>query len=179
MTSTNSDEIKSVSHTTDSELQIRNEQIQNFIYPNMPKSNPHLYDKNKTRIISTNLFQLEYNDIFHNLTLFKIEEKPSLEENNYFLRRKIYNYIETHFPKNFKKNFFSGNILFSVIYVENQEQKNLYNKISFKETIGEKEYEITLTKIKEIKFKEVNDFCGNNQKIKQYIEILTFKKYSS
>ena len=32
MTSTNSDEIKSVSHTTDSELQIRNEQIQNFIY---------------------------------------------------------------------------------------------------------------------------------------------------
>ena len=31
MTSTNSDEIKSVSHTTDSELQIRNEQIQNFI----------------------------------------------------------------------------------------------------------------------------------------------------
>ena len=172
MTSTNSDEIKSVSHTTDSELQIRNEQIQNFIYPNMPKSNPHLYDKNKTRIISTNLFQLEYNDIFHNLTLFKIEEKPSLEENNYFLRRKIYNYIETHFPKNFKKNFFSGNILFSVIYVENQEQKNLYNKISFNETIGEKEYEITLTKIKEIKFKEVNDFSGNNQKIKQYIEIL-------
>ena len=67
MTSTNSDEIKSVSRTTDSELQIRNEQIQNFIYPNMPKSNPHLYDKNKTRIISTNLFQLEYNDIFHNI----------------------------------------------------------------------------------------------------------------
>ena len=172
MNSTNSDEIKSVSLTSDSENQIKEEKIKNFIYPIMPKRNPHLYEKNQTKKISTNLFELKYNDFFHNLTLFKIETNPDLSENNFILRRKIYNYIETNFPKNFKRNFFNGNVLFSFIYVENDAQKKAYNAIKFKEAIDEKEYEITLTKIKEIKFKEVNDFFGNNQKIKQCIEIL-------
>ena len=68
----------------------------------MPKRNPHLYDKNQTKKITTNLFELKYNDFFHNLTLFKIETNPDLSENNFILRRKIYNYIETNFPKNFR-----------------------------------------------------------------------------
>ena len=45
-------------------------------------------------------------------------------------------------------------------------------KIKFKEYIKGKEYEITLTKIKEVKFKNVNNSSGPNQKIKLYIETL-------
>jgi len=97
---------------------------------------------------------------------------PPFEENNYFLKRKIYNYIEANFPKNFKKNFFGGNVLFSLIFFENERDKEKYNEISFKEKINEKNYEITLRRIKEVKFKDVNNFNGENQKIKLYIETL-------
>ena len=172
MTSTNSDEIKSVSNTTDSEIQARREKIQNFIYSPMPKRNTNLYDKNIKIKIATNLFELNFKDTFHNLTLFKIEVNPPFEENNYFLKRKIYNYIEANFPKNFKKNFFGGNVLFSIIFFENERDKEKYNEISFKEKINEKNYEITLRRIKEVKFKDVNNFNGENQKIKLYIETL-------
>ena len=172
MTSTNSEEAKSVSNTTDSELQARREQIKNFIYPPMPKRNPSLNDENHKIKILTNLYELNYKDIFHNLTLFKIGVNPPYEESNYFLKRKIYNYIETNFPENFKKNFFGGNVLFSFINNENGKNKIHYKEIKFKEKINEKEYEITLTKIKEVKFKEVNNFTGENQKIKLYIETI-------
>ena len=103
MTSTNSDEIKSVSNTTDSEIQDRRKKIQNFIYSPMPKRKNELYDKCDKIKIATNLFDLQFKDKFHNLTLFKIEVNPPFEENNYFLRRKIYNYIEANFPKMKKK----------------------------------------------------------------------------
>ena len=172
MTSTNSDEIKSVSNTTDSEIQDRRKKIQNFIYSPMPKRKNELYDKCDKIKIATNLFDLQFKDKFHNLTLFKIEVNPPFEENNYFLRRKIYNYIEANFPKNFKKNFFGGNVLFSFIFCENEKEKNNYEKIIFKEKINEKDYEITLTKIKEVKFKDINDFNGENQRIKLYIETI-------
>ena len=60
MTSTNSDEIKSVSLTSDSENHIKEEKIKNFIYPVMPKRNPHLYDKIQTKKITTNLFTSKF-----------------------------------------------------------------------------------------------------------------------
>ena len=172
MNSANSDESKSLSNTTDSEIQARRGQIQKFKYPSMPKRNPFLYGNSNKIKIATNLFELKYKDIFHNLTLFKIEVNPPLEESNYFLKRKIYNYIETKLPKNFRKNFFGGNVLFSFINYENEKNKKNYEKITFKEKIYEKEYEIILTKIKEVQFKQVNDFNGDNQKIKLYIETI-------
>ena len=174
MTSLNSDDIKSISNTTDSDIQARRQKVRNFIYPVMPNRKPQLYDKyDKIIKIATNLYELQFQDNFHNLTLFKIEvEPPLIEESNYFLKRQIYNYIETNFPAYFKKNFFGGNTLFSFIYCGDENNKNSYEKIQFKEKIKEKEYEITLTKIKEVKFKNVNDFSGHNQKIKLYIETL-------
>ena len=174
MTSLNSDDIKSISNTTDSDIQARRQKVRNFIYPVMPNRKPQLYDKyDKIIKISTNLYELQFQDNFHNLTLFKIEvEPPLIEESNYFLKRQIYNYIETNFPAYFKKNFFGGNTLFSFIYCGDENNKNSYEKIQFKEKIKEKEYEITLTKIKEVKFDNVNDFSGHNQKIKLYIETL-------
>ena len=173
MTSTNSDEAKSVSHTTDSELQRHREEIKNFIYPSMPKRNPSLYDKNQQNIkIATNLFELKYLDIFHNLTLFKIETEPLFDENNWYLRRDFYRSIEANLPKSFKKKFFSGKTLFAFISFDNEIKKNFYNKIEINSEIKGKEYSIILTKIKEVEFKKVNDFSGENQKIKLYIETI-------
>ena len=108
MTSLNSDDIKSISNTTDSDIQARRQKVRNFIYPVMPNRKPQLYDKyDKIIKISTNLYELQFQDNFHNLTLFKIEvEPPLIEESNYFLKRQIYNYIETNFPAYFKKKFF-------------------------------------------------------------------------
>ena len=172
MNTTNSED-KSQSHTTDSEYQERLEKIRNFKYPPMPNRNHLLKNENQNKIkIATNLFEIKFQNIFHNLTLFNIEVRPPFDESNFSLRRLIYYYIETHFPKYFKKNFFGGNVLYSFIYCENEEDKNTYNKIQFNETIKEKEYTITLTKIKEVKLEEVNDFSGQNQKIKLYIETL-------
>ena len=172
MNTTNSED-KSQSHTTDSEYQERLEKIRNFKYPSMPNRNHLLKNENQNKIkIATNLFEIKFQNIFHNLTLFNIEVRPPFDESNFSLRRLIYYYIETHFPKYFKKNFFGGNVLYSFIYCENEEDKNTFNKIQFNETIKEKEYTITLTKIKEVKLEEVNDFSGQNQKIKLYIETL-------
>ena len=172
MNSTNSDD-KSQSHTSDSEYLERLEKIRNFKYPSMPNRNHSLISKNQNKIkIATNLFELDFENIFHNLTLFNIDVNPPFDESNYNLRRSIYSYIETNFPKIFKKNFFGGNVLFSFIYCENEEDKISYDKIEFNETIKEKQYIITLTKIKEVKFKDVNDFSGYNQKIKHYVETL-------
>ena len=170
MTSTISDEVKSSSYSSDLEKQDREKQIKKFEYPSMPKRNP-LSNNNslKSIKIACNLFKLEFKDIYHNLTLFDIKVKPPFEENNNFLRRLIYNYIETNFPKNFKKNFFGGNVLYSFI---NCEDDKSIETIEFKEKIKEIEYSITLTKIKQVEFNLVNDFNRENQKIKQYTETL-------
>ena len=166
-------EDKSQSHTSDSEYQERLEKIRNFKYPSMPNRNNSLINQSQKKInIATNLFQLEFENLNYNLTLFSIEVTPQFDESNFNLRLTIYNYIEKNFPKFFKKNFFGGNVLFSLIHCENKEDKISYNKIEFNETIKEKKYLITLTKIEEVQFKNVNDFSGYNQKIKHYVETL-------
>jgi len=170
MTSTISDEVKSSSYSSESGKQEREKQIKNFVYPLMPKRNPLSNNNSLNSVkIACNLFKLEFRDISHNLTLFDIKVEPSFKESNIFLRRLIYNYIETKFPKYFKKNFFGGNVLYSFI---NCEDGKSIEKIEFKEKIKDIEYSITLSKIKQVEFKEVNDFGGENQKIKQYTETL-------
>lgn len=172
MNSTNSED-KSVSQTSDSEYKERQEKIRNFQYPIMPKRNAYINNSYQKRIkLATNLFELKFKDKYHNITLFQIKVEPSFDESDFTLRRLIYNYIEANFPGNFKKNFFGGNILYSLIYAENENEKNSLKEIKFKEKIKEKEYIITLAKIKEVEFKQVNDFSGQNQKIKHYIETL-------
>ena len=172
MNSTNSED-KSVSQTSDSEYKERQEKIRNFQYPIMPKRNIYTNNSYQKRIkLATNLFELKFRDKYHNITLFQIKVEPSFDESDFTLRRLIYNYIEANFPGNFKKNFFGGNILYSLIYAENENEKNSLKEIKFKEKIKEKEYIITLAKIKEVEFKQVNDFSGQNQKIKHYIETL-------
>ena len=172
MSSTISED-KSQSHTSDSEYQERLEKIRNFKYPSMPDRNHLLNNQNQNRIkIASNLFELKFKDVLHNLTLFNIQVEPLFDESNFSLRRLLYYYIETNLPKNFKKNFFGGNVLYSLINYDNEENKKLYNKIQFTDIIKEKEYSITLTKIKDKKFEEITDFSGKKKKIKHYIETL-------
>lgn len=173
MTSTNSEEIKSISNTTDSENQQRREKIKSFVYPIMPQKNQLLRNNDQNIVkITTNLFELKFKDFYHNLTLYKIEVNPSFDGDNYFFKRKIHDFIEANYKNIFKRYFFAGNTLYGLLYIKDQTKKYLYKELKFKEIINKKEYEITLTKLKEVEFKQVNDFSGENQKIKLYIETI-------
>ena len=115
MTSTNSEEIKSISNTTDSENQQRREKIKSFVYPIMPQKNQLLRNNDQNIVkITTNLFELKFKDFYHNLTLYKIEVNPSFDGDNYFFKRKIHDFIEANYKNIFKRYFFAGNTLYGL-----------------------------------------------------------------
>ena len=171
-TPTLSDAGKSNSNTSESERQIFRKKLSSFVYPTMPKTNKSLREESLEKLrIGTNLYELKFIDQYHKLTLFKIEILPLIDNDNFILRRQIYNYIELALPKSFKKSFFGGNILLTFIN-EDKSEKNNIELIELKEEINNMQYNIKLTKIKEIELKKVNDFQGYNQRIKTVIEIL-------
>ena len=173
MNSPNSEENKSKSNsiTSDSERQYIRKRISSFICPTMPKSNISLREKAQSVRIITNLFELKFIDEYHKLTLFNIEIAPEIAEDNFPLRKQINNYIESSLPKSFKKTFFGGKNMLTFINEDKSENK-IINIIEMKEEINNLEYNIKLTKVKEIELKKVNNFQGYNQRIKTVIEIL-------
>ena len=167
-----SEENKSNSITSDSERQYMRKRLYSFVYPTMPENNKKMRELGIQKVkIATNLYELNFIDKYHKLSLFNIEILPSIAEDNYLLKRQINNYIETLLPKSFKKSFFSGNILLTIIKEDKNENKN-YDSIEYNEEINGLEYNIKLTKVKEVLLKNVNNFEGYNQKIKTIIEIL-------
>ena len=162
------DENRSSSGTSDSEKQNFRLKLSSFVYPLMPKRNSNLRLQQQNNLkISTNLFELKLIDEVHKFTLFSIEILPEIANDNYPLRRQIYNVIETYLPKSFKKSFFAGNNLYSFILDENA--KN-YKEKEINEEINKTKYCIKLKQIQEIELRKVNDFNGTNLKIKSIIE---------
>jgi PHD/YefM family antitoxin component YafN of YafNO toxin-antitoxin module len=174
MKSPKSEENKSNSITSDSERQYIRKRLHSFVYPTMPENNKKIREFGIQKIkIATNLYELNFIDKYHKLSLFNIEILPSITEDNYLLKRQINNYIETLLPKSFKKSFFSGNILLTIIKEDKNENENKnYDIIEYNEQINDLKYNIKLIKVKEVLLKNVNNFQGYNQKIKTIIEIL-------
>jgi len=172
MSSNYSDENKSSSMTSESELRLFRKKLKEFKYPQMPKRNPELikcYQKNNI-VITTNLFELKFRYDYYRLTLFSISILPEVDKDNDPLRRKIYNKVDNYLPKNFfKKTFWAGQNFYAII---NNTEGEKYENIEIKVEIDDVSYTLKLDKVKEISFRNVNDFNGGNQTIKSIIENL-------
>ena len=172
MYSPKSEENLSNSGTSESERQNFKQKVRSFQYSKMPKRN---YDSrfqqlDKNIKITTNLFEVILIDEFHKFTLFNTEIFPEIADDNSILRKQIYlNIIIPKLPKSFKKVFWAGKNLYTFI---TEDQKD-YNTIEIKdEEYKNNKYNIKLTKLKNISFKNVTDFNGNNLQIKSIFENL-------
>ena len=171
MKSVNSEENKSSSGTSESERLNFNFKLKSYKYPIMPKRNYNLRhsQNSQEKLISTNLFEIKFIDEYHKFTLFSSEILPEIALDNFSLRRQIYTNITL--PSSFKKFFWAGNNLYAFI-VEDEHKNDNNNNIEITEEINNIKYNIKLKKIKEIIFKNINDFNGTNQQIKSIIENL-------
>ena len=68
--------------------------IQTFDYPQIPKRNPHLRKDLQASVI-TNLFPIVYIDSSHKLYNYSIEILPSISDDNFPLKRVIYNKLDS------------------------------------------------------------------------------------
>ena len=91
--------------------------INTFNYPLFPKKNPNLRRDQQTSVI-TNLFPIVYIDSFHKLYNYSIEILPTISDDNYPLKRVIYNMLEAELPSAFKKIIFHGNNLYACVTQE-------------------------------------------------------------
>ena len=170
MSSITSEENKSSSMTSESEQQLLRKKIKEFKYPKIPKRNRELRENNQTNLtISSNLFELKFRYDNYKFTLFSINILPEVSDDNYPLMRIIYSKIEIYLPKCFKKTFWAGKNMFAIIAEKEGEN---YEKFEIKVELDKIQYNLIFEKVKEISFKKVDDFSGNNQKIKSIIENL-------
>ena len=143
--------------------------IKTYEYPIAPKKNQNLRNESQVSIIS-NLFPVEYIDSMHKILLYSIEILPTISDENFPLKRIVYQHIESQLPEEFKKTFFAGNNLYAC--VANYQNKDL-SLIELTTSANKTDYVIKLYKAKEINFRDLtknND--KENQEIKQMIEKL-------
>ena len=81
-------------------------EMNNYDYPATPKKNGNLRNETQVQIIS-NLFPIEYVDSIHKMFLYSIEILPTIADDNYPLKRVIYQRIESQLPPEFKKVIFA------------------------------------------------------------------------
>ena len=142
--------------------------IQTFDYPQIPKRNPHLRKDIQASVI-TNLFPIVYIDSSHKLYNYSIEILPSISDDNFPLKRVIYNKLETELPQEFRKMIFHGNNLYACI-TENKDMnlKEIEKIVKLKE----QEYSVKLKKASEINFSNLCINENENQELKHIIEKL-------
>ena len=142
--------------------------IQTFDYPTTPKRNLQLRKDNQTLVI-TNLFPLEYLSQFHKLYNYSIEILPTISDDNFPLKRVIYNKLETELPSGFRKIIFHGNNLYACVTVE--KDLNLTN-IEKTVKVQNQDYSVKLKFAAEINFRNLCFNDNENQEIKHIIEKL-------
>ena len=142
--------------------------IQTFDYPTTPKRNLQLRKDNQALVI-TNLFPLEYLSQFHKLYNYSIEILPTISDDNFPLKRVIYNKLETELPSGFRKIIFHGNNLYACVTVE--KDLNLTN-IEKTVKVQNQDYSVKLKFAAEINFRNLCFNDNENQEIKHIIEKL-------
>ena len=142
--------------------------IQTFDYPTTPKRNLQLR-KDGQALVITNLFPLEYLSQFHKLYNYSIEILPTISDDNFPLKRVIYNKLETELPSGFRKIIFHGNNLYACVTVE--KDLNLTN-IEKTVKVQNQDYSVKLKFAAEINFRNLCFNDNENQEIKHIIEKL-------
>ena len=168
-----SEEVKSNSGTSESERENLRQKLSSYKYETMPKRDNKYRQQNQENskiTITTNLFEIKFIDDYHKFTLFSIKILPEIaEDNNTLVRKIIYEIVFPQLPKCFQKNILSGKNLYSFIIEE--EGKDIdFKKIDIFGELSNTKYHINLEKVKEISFKKINDFNGENQQVKLIIE---------
>ena len=166
MYSSNSEDNKSNTGTSESERLNFRQKLTNFQYPSMPKRNYNIRQEYKNNfLITTNLFEIKFIDKIHKFALYIVEILPEVALDNYSLKRQIYSNIKL--PNNFKKTFWAGNNLFAII---TEEKDKSYDIIKINEEINKTNYNIKLQKIKDISFQQIKDLNEANQREKSIVE---------
>lgn len=143
-------------------------EIQTYDYPTIPKRNPNLRKDSQTTVI-TNLFPIQYIDKFHKLYNYFIEILPSISDDNFPLKRMIYNILETELPPNFKKVIFHGNNLYACI---TQDEESDLSYIEKNVKAQDQDYSVKLKLASEINFMNLFSAENMNQELKHIIEKL-------
>ena len=166
----NSEENKSSSGTSESERSIFRKKLNSYVYPLMPNKNKGLRNTQPNNVlITTNLYELIFIDESHKFTLYNVSILPEIATDNFPLKRLIHETIGSKLPSSFKKFFWAGDNLYALI-TEERNQNYSYKEMT--EEIKNIKYNITIKKLKEITLRKVNDFNGENQKVKSIIENL-------
>ena len=169
MSSHYSDEKNSSSMTSESDFRLFKQKVREFVHPTRPKINPQTrkMDRKFDLPITTNLFELKFKSDNFKFILFSIEILPEIADDNYSLRRTIYSKINAFLPPCFKKVVWAGKNCFVII---DDNYKKDYENFQIKIEIESIPYNLKFYKVRDISFKNGNDFNGKNQKNKSIIE---------
>ena len=166
----NSEENKSSSGTSESERANFRLKLASYVCPSMPRKNEELRLAHHNNVlVTTNLYELIMVDESHKFTLYNVSILPEIAADNFPLKRLIHETIAPKLPKSFKKFFWAGDNLYALITDEGNQVKN---NIILDQEVKNIKYKIEIKKLKEIILKKVNNFNGENQKVKSIIENL-------
>ena len=140
-------------------------EAQNIPYPKAPPKNQSLRSDDKIVTLTSNLMRLTFSNPLQKVYIYSIDISPELAKDNYSLQRRIYKTIEAKLSEYFIKIMFAGLNLFG-------STKDPQNEIVIKETVENNEYTVTFKKVGLLKFEEVFDNKGINQKKKNFMEKL-------
>ena len=132
-------------------------------YPMAPKKNQNLRNNDQIVNLSTNLLKLEISKQEQKLCIYSISITPELARDNYSLFSKIQRQIDVELSKYFTRRCFSGNNLFA----SSPDPKEEINCEAFIENI---KYMVKFSKVGQMDISEINDFEGENQRKKSFIE---------
>ena len=138
-------------------------ELTSISYPVAPMKNPNYRANNMLVTLTTNLFKLEISKDEQKLCIYSVATTPELAKDNYSLFSKIQRQIDVELSKYFTKKFFSGNNLFA-------SSPNPQDEIKCEANVENVKYEVKLTKVSGLDISEINDFEGENQKKKSFIE---------
>ena len=173
MSSNYSEEKNSSSITSESEYRLFKQKIREYVHPSRPKKNPQTrkLDRKYDLPITTNLFELKFKSDNFKFILFSIDILPEIADDNYSLLRIIYSKINAFLPPCFKKVVWAGKNCFAIIDERNQKDyENFQIKIDIDKNEEKIEYILKFYKVRDISFKNGDDFNGKNQKNKSIIE---------
>ena len=173
MSSNYSEEKNSSSITSESEYRLFKQKIREYVHPSRPKKNPQTrkIDRKYDLPITTNLFELKFKSDNFKFILFSIDILPEIADDNYSLLRIIYSKINAFLPPCFKKVVWAGKNCFAIIDERNQKDyENFQIKIDIDKNEEKIEYILKFYKVRDISFKNGDDFNGKNQKNKSIIE---------
>ena len=132
-------------------------------YPSAPRKNQTFRSNDVVVNLTTNLIQFEISKQKQKLCIYSVEISPELARDNYSLFSKIQRQIDVDLSKYFTKRFFSGNNLFA-------SSPDPKDEIICEADIENTKYKVKIKKVSDLDISVINDFEGENQKKKSFLE---------